>query len=117
MWVQVQLLRRKGARLAELELEPPVVGELTIAFENSTRPGRPQIRVANLRAELTGTMGMRQTRLLPLFDARLVELQSNVLRLTGVELSSDAEMRVSEHVQVWRCRLIAAPNGGSAAGP
>lgn len=106
MWAHVQQLRRQGARLAEAELDPPVEGDLTIAFEDSKRAGRPPIRTANLQAPPTGLMQFRRGLLLPLFDARVLSLEGNVLRITGVELNGGGGKPISEHVQIWRCSLI-----------
>lgn len=116
MWARVQLLRRQGARLEEAELDPPVEGELTIAFEESKRPGRPPIRVANLRAPPVGTQRFERGLLLPLFDARVMSLEGDVLRITGTELGH-VDGRTSEHVQIWRCTFVQRPQGEpSAAG-
>ena len=41
-----------------------------------------------------------------LVDARMVEIEGVTLTLIGVERDAAANNRVSEHVQVWRCKLL-----------
>lgn len=104
MWAQVQVLRRKGARLKDAELAPPVEGELSIAFQQLMRDGRPPIRVATLKTATSGLQDVCRGLLLPLFDARLLDLEGDAFRLAGIELDRE-DGTTSEHVQIWRCRL------------
>lgn len=105
MQASVVLKRRRGLRLLPDEIEPAVAGDLTVTLQH--RPERASIKVANL-IDYTSYSSTLRKILVPLFDARIVSLENNVLTISGIELSADAEnaMRVSENIQIWECTLL-----------
>ena len=104
MLVEVTLMRKHGLRLLEGELAPPVRGELGVSFQGTNPDDKRPLRVATLRS-VQGVAEHRIDLLLPLFDPRIVSITDQRITLTGIELNSEAG-RVSEFVQVWRCRLV-----------
>lgn len=114
MLCDVVLLRRRGLRLKPKELEPPVRGDLVItdrggepAMSSFKRP----VRAAKLYG-LGGNPEIRREVLQPIFDAEVIRVEGSIITVVGIELQSVLETRqLWEHVQIWRCTLVAAPEG------
>lgn len=114
MLCDVVLLRWRGLRLKPKELDPPVRGDLVItdrggepAMSSFKRP----VRAAKLYA-LGGNPEIRREVLQPIFDVDVLRIEGDAITILGIELQSELETRqLWEHVQIWRCTLVAAPEG------
>lgn len=107
MLVDLVLLRTDGLRLRTPELAPPVRGELELAHvDGRTTSFKRPTTVAHLYAS-QGVQQHRQDLVRPLFDARVVAIEGDLITLAGIELTPSADTtRTYAHEQVWRCTVV-----------
>jgi hypothetical protein len=87
------------------ELDPPMRGDLIVKVDRDRLDGLV-VREASLIV-YTGLSGTPRSILPRLVDARMVEIEGVTLTLIGIEQDPAANDRGPEHVQVWRCTLLA----------
>lgn len=98
MRVQVLALRKNGRNLDKSQLEgvPPRVGELRVREMRDIELNRPSLQARLFDPTKTG-----EADLLPaLEDARLLYVEGNRIRITGIERLAEADV-----AQTWDVKL------------
>lgn len=105
MLVDVQRLRRDGLRLKSGEVEQAVRGILKVAQSDVVK--HPLLTATLVDPVAYG--GVHRDLLKSLFDVQLRAIDSGTILLSGYEMASDVELRVTEHRQIWRCAVVQEP--------
>jgi hypothetical protein len=97
MKATVTLLRRKGMRLRPAELDPAIVGELSLYdWPTANSFGRP-VRCMEVKVPVGSLLQAKAV----LFDPELIAVVDSHLVFRGIELDT-VDGRVFEHEQIWR---------------